>query len=181
MLGTKDPTLPQWTTCSSPAGEGYPKPVDDIDSRDVLELAEWPLEPRKPTVTGWTKRRQRYRFPADALATYEHEMTAWLKTFHMGDPRSPRKLPSDRTATDGDFTFYEPLRRTPDGSPKLTGKGEPEGRPSWRRGDLVGGYWNGSYRVGEVWEVAGGPELCELDDWAWQTPVKPRTVRASRE
>jgi hypothetical protein len=31
--------------------------------------------------------------------------------------------------------------------------------------------------VDEIWEVAGGPALCELENWGWQTPVVLRRVR----
>jgi hypothetical protein len=49
--------------------------------------------------------------------------------------------------------------------------------PSYQIGDVIGGYWNGSYEVGEVWEAAGEPQPSELDGWAWQTPVKLLAMR----
>jgi hypothetical protein len=105
------------------------------------------------------------------------DVSAWLKTFRSGNPLSPRKYPDDRPGIGGVSTFYEPLRRRPDGSPKLTRQGEPEGRPGWRPGELIAGYWNGTYRVGEVWEVVSDPVLCELDNWGWQTTVRLLQVR----
>jgi len=98
-------------------------------------------------------------------------MAAWLKTFRKGNPLSPRKSPDQRPPIGGSWTFYEPLSVKPDGSAKLTRQGEPMGRPSYEVGDLIVGYWSGSYEVGEVWEVTGEPERSELDDWSWQTPV----------
>lgn len=99
-------------------------------------------------------------------------MAIWLKTFRQGHALSPRQSPSELPAIGGEWVFYEPLSVNSDGSPKLTRHGEPMGRPSFEVGDLIGGYWNGSYEVGEVWEVTGEPEPSELADWSWQTPVK---------
>jgi hypothetical protein len=105
------------------------------------------------------------------------QMAAWMKTFREGNPVSPRKFPDDRPAIGGQSTFFEPLSRNADGSPKLTRGGEPVGKPGWKTGDLIGGYWNGSYEVGEVWEVTAEPGLCHVENWGWQTPVQLRAVR----
>lgn len=99
-------------------------------------------------------------------------MGAWLKTFREGNPRSPRKSPVNRPAKGEPWIFYEPMSLNTDGSPKLTRHGEPMGRPGYQVGDLIAGYWNGSYEVGELWDVTGEPERSDLAGWAWQTPVK---------
>jgi hypothetical protein len=104
-------------------------------------------------------------------------MTAWLKTFHQGNSLSPQPSPGHRPAVGGAFVLYEPLRRQSDGTPKVTQRGEPDGRPSWKPGELVAGYWNGTYRVAELWQIAGAPARCELEHWSWQTPVVLRHVR----
>jgi hypothetical protein len=104
-------------------------------------------------------------------------MAAWLKTFREGNVLSPRKSPTDLPEIGGRFIFFEPLSFNSDGSPKLTRHGEPMGKPSYEVGDLIGGYWNGSYEISEVWEVIGEPDASELDGWAWETSVELRALR----
>lgn len=70
------------------------------------------------------------------------------------------------------MTFYEPLSTYSDGTPKLTKHGEPMGKPNYEIGDLIATYWNGTYVVGEVFEVVGEPEQADRVGWGWKTDVK---------
>jgi len=98
-------------------------------------------------------------------------MPAWLKTFRVGNPLSPINDPADLPAVGTTTSFLEPLSVNDDGSPKLTKRGQPLGRPSWKVGHLIGAYWSGSYVVSAVWVVLGDPQESELDGWAWETEV----------
>jgi hypothetical protein len=99
-------------------------------------------------------------------------MAAWLKTFREGNPLSHINDPADLPAIDGEDVFLEPLSFNPDGTPRLTKHGEPLGKPSWEPGHLIGAYWGGTYSVNAVWVVMDTPEESQLDDWAWETPVR---------
>ncbi len=99
-------------------------------------------------------------------------MAAWLKTFREGNPLSPINDPADLPPIGDERVFLEPLSVNSDGIPKLTKQGEPLGKPSWEPGDLVGAYWGGSYVVTAVWVVIDTPYESQLDDWAWETPVR---------
>lgn len=98
-------------------------------------------------------------------------MTAWLKTFRRGNPQSPINQPGSGPVGEP-FTFYEPLSTYSDGTPKFTKHGEPMGKPNYEVGDLIASYWNGTYEVGEVFEVIGSPEPADHVGWAWRTDVK---------
>lgn len=100
-------------------------------------------------------------------------MTTWLKTFRRGNTASPRPTPDDLGEVGQDErVFYEPLSTHSDGTPKMTKHGEPLGKPNYEIGDLIAGYWGGTYEVGEVWEVIGEPEQSDRVGWGWQTAVR---------
>jgi hypothetical protein len=99
-------------------------------------------------------------------------LAAWLKTFREGNPLSPINDPADLPAVGEASRFLEPLSLNSHGKPKVTKHGEPLGKPSWEPGHLIGAYWGGSYAVNAVWEVVDTPEESQLDDWAWETPVR---------
>jgi hypothetical protein len=99
-------------------------------------------------------------------------MTAWLKTFRKGNLASVRQSPDDLGPVGEQRVFYEPLSTHSDGTPKLSQHGEPMGKPNYQIGELVAGYWNGTYEVGEVWEVIGEPEVSDQIGWGWQTEVE---------
>lgn len=105
-------------------------------------------------------------------------MTAWLKTFRKGNQASVRQSPDDLGPIGEQRPFYEPLSTHADGTPKLTKHGEPMGKPNYATGDLIAGYWNGSYEVGEVWTVIGEPEISEQVGWGWQTAVELVATRS---
>ena len=98
-------------------------------------------------------------------------MTAWLKTFRLGNPQSPINAPGNGPLGEP-MTFYEPLSTYSDGTPKLTKYGEPMGKPNYELGELVATYWNGTYEIGEVFVVIGEPEQADRVGWGWQTEVK---------